>query len=299
MSIIKSFSVGNGDMFYINHNSDNFTTIDCCYEDADEASVNFDEIKALASKKGITRFISTHPDEDHILGLSDFCNTVGIVNFYCVENEATKTDETESFKKYCELRDSDKAFYLYNGCSRKWMNISDNERGSAGIQCLWPSTDNDDFKAELKLAKDGTAFNNISPIITYSVNNGVKAIWLGDMENVFLEKIKDEIDWPEVDILFAPHHGRESGKISSDVLKKLKPQVIVIGEAPSKNLDYYSGYNTITQNTAGSIVFDCDDSRVHVYVSNENYSVTFLDNDKKTNATYGHYIGSFTPIGAK
>lgn len=25
MSVIKSFSVGDGDMFYINHNSDNFT----------------------------------------------------------------------------------------------------------------------------------------------------------------------------------------------------------------------------------------------------------------------------------
>lgn len=35
MSIIKSFSAGNGDMFYINHNSDNFTTIECCYEDDD------------------------------------------------------------------------------------------------------------------------------------------------------------------------------------------------------------------------------------------------------------------------
>jgi hypothetical protein len=30
MSIVKSFSVGDGDMFYIKHNSDNFTTIDCC-----------------------------------------------------------------------------------------------------------------------------------------------------------------------------------------------------------------------------------------------------------------------------
>ena len=29
MSVIKSFSVGNGDMFYINHGSDNFTVIDC------------------------------------------------------------------------------------------------------------------------------------------------------------------------------------------------------------------------------------------------------------------------------
>lgn len=299
MSIIKSFSAGNGDMFYINHNSDNFTTIDCCYEDDDSRDENFGEIKTLASNKGVSRFISTHPDEDHILGLLDFCSTVGIVNFYCVKNEATKTDESESFKKYCELRDSDKAFYLHKGCSRKWMNISDDERGCAGIHCLWPITDNDDFKAELKLAKEGTAFNNISPIITYSVNNGVKAIWLGDMENVFLEKIKGKVDWPEVDILFAPHHGRSSGKISSDVLAKMKPQIVVIGKAPSKNLDYYSGYNTITQNSAGSIVFDCDDSRVHIYVSNESYSVAFLDNDKKINTSHGHYIGSFTPKRAK
>ena len=29
MSTIKSFAVGLGDMFYINHNSDNFTIIDC------------------------------------------------------------------------------------------------------------------------------------------------------------------------------------------------------------------------------------------------------------------------------
>lgn len=298
MSIIKSFSVGNGDMFYINHNSDNFTTIDCCYEDDDEGNY-FGEIKTLASSKGISRFISTHPDEDHIRGISDFCSTVGIVNFYCVKNEATKADETESFKKYCELRDSDKAFYLYKGCSRKWMNISDDERGSAGIHCLWPITDDEDFKAELKLAKEGISFNNISPIITYSVNNGVKAIWLGDIENVFLEKIKGKIDWPEVDIVFAPHHGRESGKISSDVLAKMKPQIVVIGEAPSKNLNYYSGYNTITQNSAGSIVFDCDNSRVHIYVGNSNYLVNYLDNDKKTNTSYGYYIGSFTPRGAK
>ena len=31
MSIIKSFSVGNGDMFYIEHNSDNFSVVDCFF----------------------------------------------------------------------------------------------------------------------------------------------------------------------------------------------------------------------------------------------------------------------------
>ena len=33
MSIIKSFAVGEGDMFYIEHNSDNFTVIDCYMHD--------------------------------------------------------------------------------------------------------------------------------------------------------------------------------------------------------------------------------------------------------------------------
>ena len=37
MSIIKSFSVGNGDTFYIKHGNDSFTVIDCCL---DESNIN-------------------------------------------------------------------------------------------------------------------------------------------------------------------------------------------------------------------------------------------------------------------
>ncbi|RGY89184.1 hypothetical protein DXA17_16360, partial [Ruminococcus sp. AM58-7XD] len=61
MSIVKSFSVGDGDMFYIDHNSDNFTTIDCCYSDDENKETNFEEMKEIADKKGIRSFISTHP----------------------------------------------------------------------------------------------------------------------------------------------------------------------------------------------------------------------------------------------
>lgn len=70
MSIVKSFSVGNGDMFYIDHNSDNFTTIDCCYENKDDKNRNFNEMKSRIENKSncMTRFISTHPDKDHING---------------------------------------------------------------------------------------------------------------------------------------------------------------------------------------------------------------------------------------
>lgn len=62
MSKVKSFSVGAGDMFYISHNSDNFTTIDCCLD----------------------------YDEDHISGLKEYDKEFNILNFHRVNNNTTK-----------------------------------------------------------------------------------------------------------------------------------------------------------------------------------------------------------------
>ena len=84
-------------------------------------------------------------------------------------------------------------------------------------------------------------------------------------------------------------------------MEKLNPQIIVIGEAPSKYLNYYPGYNTITQNSAGDIVFDCSGDKIHVYVSENNYSydTSFLSDEGLSNGAYGNYLGSFTPKGAE
>lgn len=287
MSIVKTLSVGNGDMFYIKHGTDNFTVIDCCIDDSNKEKI-LDEIKQQSSSKGMSRFISTHPDEDHIQGIGYLNSNWTINNFYCVENKATKEEEKESFKEYCKLRDSDKAFYVYKGCRRKWLNQDDTERGSSGINILWPETDNEDFIAELEKVKDGESPNNISMIFQY--NCAAKFLFMGDIETDFIEKVKDNIDFEEVHILFAPHHGRESGKIPSDVLEKINPKIIIIGEAPSKNLNYYNGYNTITQNSAGDITFEVVDKLINIYVSNSNYSVNFLKDKKKE--TFENYIGS-------
>lgn len=291
MSIVKSFSVGNGDMFYINHNTDNFTTIDCCYDHALNRLRIFNEIAETSKGKGITRFISTHPDEDHIKGLKEYNSRFGIVNFYCVDNEATKDEESEDFKEYCKLRDGEHHFYLSKGCGRKWMNESDDTRGSAGLFCLWPILSNPNYKEALKAAKNGESPNNISPIIRYSISDGATFLWMGDLETDFQEAIKDVVAWPKVDILFAPHHGRNSGKIPEDVLQKLNPKIIVIGEAPSKTLNYYNNYNTITQNSAGDITFECVDNKVHIYVSSDTYTVDYLRNEKLSNSL-GYYIGT-------
>lgn len=299
--IIKSFAVNDengegGDMFYIKHASSNFTIIDCCITEINREKI-VDEIKQMRKGKYVTRFISTHPDEDHICGLEYLDKQINILNFYCVENKAIKLDPSPSFSYYCKLRDDkDKHYYVYQGCKRKWMNDNDvldgKNYGSSGINFLWPDVTNKEFQNALALAKEGKAFNNLSPIFTYS--GCVKAMWMGDMEEDFLEKVKDQIKWPEIDILFAPHHGRKSGKVPNDILEKLNPTVIVIGEAPSKHLNYYQGYNTITQNSAGDITFQCSEDRFHIYTSkteykdNNNISCLFdLENNDK------NYLGFF------
>lgn len=289
MSQIRSYSVGVGDMFYINHGSDSFTIIDCCIDKNTKDHI-LAQVSALAKKKGITRFISTHPDEDHLQGLIELDEKIGIVNFYCVKNAATKPDESNDFIKYREFRDSEKAFHIFKGCNRKWMNQSDEVRKTSDIQILWPNTANEEFKKALKDAADGKSPNNISAVIKYSVEDGATFLWMGDLETTFMEAIEADIDLPKVDILFAPHHSRDSGRVPDSMLKKMQPKVIIVGEAPSEYLHYYPDYNTITQNSAGDIHFECNDGKVHIFTSND-YEVDFLD-DENWSLDGFHYIGT-------
>jgi beta-lactamase superfamily II metal-dependent hydrolase len=290
VSIVKSLAVGNGDMFYIRHGSDNFTIIDCCLSEEDQEGI-INELKAESRGKVIKRFISTHPDEDHIRGIVYLDDNMPIYNFYCVDNEATKYDETDSFKHYCALRDGSKAYYVSEGCTRRWMNLPSGERGSAGINIWWPDTSNPEFKNALQDAKDGIAFNNMSLIARYGAGNGARLLWLGDLETAFMASIEDHISLSPVQIVFASHHGRASGKIPDSWLDKLRPKIIVIGESPSRHLHYYSGYNTLTQNRAGDLTFDCSDQdRIHIYASSQEYGVDYLDDED--HSKYDYYIGT-------
>lgn len=154
MPRIKSFSVEKGDMFYIKHGSSNFTVIDCNLL-AERREIIVDEIIKESKSKDIRRFISTHPDDDHIHGLEYLNSRQQVLNFYCVDNEVTKDNPDEHFVFYCQLRDSDKAFKLKKGCRRCWMNEDDEVKryGQAGINVLWPIMGNSNYREALRLAK--------------------------------------------------------------------------------------------------------------------------------------------------
>ncbi|MCW2412923.1 MULTISPECIES: hypothetical protein [unclassified Sphingobium] len=292
MSIVKSFAVGNGDLFYIKHNSDNFTIIDCNLTGVRDDEI-IDELKAQSKGKGISRFISTHPDQDHFGGIEKLDAKMPIQNFYVVKNQAIKADETTSFKHYCSLKnDPKKAYYIYKGCKRKWMNETSEERATSGISILWPDTSNAHFVEALAECDAGESYNNTSAVIRYSLENGASVMWLGDLETEFMECIKDSIKLSKTTIVFAAHHGRASGKIPDSWLEILDPQIIVIGEAASRHLHYYTGYKKITQNKAGDITMDLAGDKVHFYVGSATYTNDALVDEGQSK--FPNYVGSLT-----
>jgi beta-lactamase superfamily II metal-dependent hydrolase len=291
VSLVKSFSVGHGDMYYIRHNSDNFTIVDCCLPQ-DRAGSMLTELRQRSSDRGIHRIISTHPDQDHISGLVQLDDVMPIANFYVVKNDVTKSTITADFRRYRELHDSSKAYHISRGCSRRWMNVSDDVRGAAGVHILWPILGDLDHESASSDAHDGLPPNNISAIVQYRLERGASVLGIGDLETDFMEKLVEKTSMPKIDILFAPHYGRTSGKVPRQWLQQMDPGLIVIGEAPSEYLHYYSGYRIITQNSAGDVLFDCSAGKVDVYVEDHAYAADSLTDEGLDHEFGLYYVGT-------
>ena len=306
MSLVKSFSFPKGetrgDMFYIKHGSDSFTVIDCYlltnsqYPENNRQKEIIDEI-VRQSKNRIRRFISTHPDNDHIAGIEELFRRWPTDNFYAVANSISSDEDDISLSKYIELK-ANFNFAIKRGIRRCWLNDSSDEHNSSGIVFHWPVLTNEDFTAALATVSQGGKVNNICPVFTYSLNGGPSYMWMGDLETEMQQVYYDVSDSiPHVNILFQPHHGRKSGAVPPKLLEALNPQLIIIGNAPSEHIDYGDSRMTITQNTSGDLLFDNEGEYVHIYSQNQvNNLPTCLVNVWGRNGTYydgtPYYCGS-------
>lgn len=302
MSIVKSYSFPDGDirgdMFYIKHESQNFTVIDCFLKDDGSKNARKDEIiKEIIEESSdrVRRFISTHPDNDHIAGIEILDDEWGIRNFYAVDNNRPKDKNDDSLTRYHELL-AKKNYPIARGIKRAWLNQKNDENSSSGIEFLWPDLNNEKFKQALELVSQGKEINNICPIFTYSIENGPTYMWMGDLETemqqVYYDTYKDDIH--EVDILFQPHHGRKSGSLPTDLLEALNPKLVIIGNAPSEHIDYGDSRQTITQNTAGDIYFENEGREVHIYTKNkiDNKPTCLKHKQGKGNVSGWQYAGT-------
>lgn len=302
MSIVKSFSFPDGDirgdMFYIRHNTQNFTVIDCFLKDDGGKNARKDEIiKEIKEESSgrVCRFISTHPDNDHIAGIENLDDEWKILNFYAVVNKRPKDYSDESLTRYHELL-AKKNYPIARGIRRVWLNRENEEHGCSGINFMWPNLNNEKFKQALELVSQGKEINNICPIFTYSIERGPVYMWMGDLETKMQQAYYDEYKGsiPKVDILFQPHHGRKSGAVPTELLEALNPRLIIIGNAPSEHIDYGESRQTITQNAAGDIYFENDENEVHIYTKNKinNKPTCLRQKQERANVPGWQYVGT-------
>lgn len=251
---VKSFSVGEGDMYTIldREQGGNLTVIDCCIS-ADRESEILSELRQDGPS---FRFISTHPDEDHIRGLAKLKDDIRVL--WACNNGIDEMFPSEDMKVYRQLFNSE--FTITAGSS-----IAYKKKG-IGIDFLWPKEDSVEFKNAVARAKETKkAYNNTSPILIYTYKGCASFMWMGDLSSDYLSSISKLVAWRHVDVLFAPHHGRD--RVPLEILGKLTPRLIVIGEAASDDIVYYDKYCEVCQNTAQDILFECDERKIHLFSS--------------------------------
>ncbi len=94
-----------------------------------------------------------------------------------------------------------------------------------------------------------------------------------------------------VDVLIAPHHGRDSGR-SYEFLDVVRPKLTLFGNAPSEHLAYDEWNRRdllfITNNQAGTVVLDITVDALSVFVAHEPFARAFV-RDRPYDT---HYDGS-------
>lgn len=305
MGIVHYLNVKNGDCSIIEHPSGHITVIDVCNarKDEDINSSNLFSIARIIDNKnfyqksnptnpitymqrhGITnvfRFILTHPDMDHMDGIKDFFEEFNPTNFWDIKNKCIKSDwgkgayRKEDWDFYCSIRDKKTEFQtkrltMYAETLGQFFNKNENgEKGGDGLYILSPTQN------LVNYANTCDDYNDTSYVILYRSKAG-KILFAGDSHDKTWEHILDNYssEVKNMDILIAPHHGRDSGR-SYEFLDIINPKLTLFGNAPSKHLSYGQWHrknlNTITNNQAGNIIIDTNKVQMQVYITNKNYA---------------------------
>ena len=310
MAKIHFLNVDEGDCSIIQHDNGHVTMIDICCGNIEKQQKTAEQIikEAAEGLRGnfnqkahptnpvdylknlninqIFRYIQTHPDMDHMDGLNNLFNNFSILNFWDTENSKTQDfDENGKSGRYLKIdwdcyqsvrkrTDNPKTLFYYDGDVRKYFAYND----SGTLQ--------DDYLKILapthKLLKDAEKvknWNDSSYVILYYIHNR-RILFCGDADEKtiahLMQNHKSEIS--NIDILIAPHHGRDSDKDFS-FLDIMKPKLTLFGNAKSKYLAYDEWNNRdlihIQNNQAGNILINilgdgkCQVSCIHQTFANE------------------------------
>ncbi len=315
MATIHFLNVNDGDCTVIKHNSGHVTVIDVCNAKTQESLESLREaVSAMIAKaeRGITgnfqqkkcpvnpisymhdhgissifRYIQTHPDMDHMDGITALFEAFSPLNFWDTDNKKEMLNSSwgsSSYSKkdwefYKRLRDAKpqhdpkpKRLALLSGTKRKFYNVGkDGSRGGDGLYILAPTQDLVDAAN-----KADDEYNDCSYVLLYRTGKN-RIVFGGDSHDDTWEHIlaKHGSDVTDIDLLIAPHHGRKSER-SYEFLDTLKPTLTFFGNARSEHLAYAAwrgrGLSIVTNNQANCMVVDAGTSPMTLYVTNENFA---------------------------
>lgn len=225
----------------------------------------------------VFRFILSHPDMDHMGGIKAFFSQFQVLNFWDTAN--TKKMGTfngspfsqEDWDFYQSLRKGQlgvKVLNHYCGANGTYWNEAPSGSGD-GLHILAPTPE---LVVEANECED---YNDCSYVLLYMTGER-KIVFAGDSHDKTWAHIlgKDRPWVTNIDLLIAPHHGRNSGR-SYDFLDVLHPKMTFFGNAPAEHLAYDAwnrrGLRYITNNQANCMVVDVGDT-MDVFVTNESFA---------------------------
>lgn len=228
----------------------------------------------------IFRFIITHPDMDHMDGIKDLYDEYFVRNTWDTDNKKELDLNNfgggynkDDWKFYKELREGKYA----NTTRLTYFDEND---------CLYWNQDNIKILAPSKELLKGAIksgdYNDSSYVILFTPpkkdGGKWKILFGGDTHDAswthIIEKYSDEVE--NIDVLFAPHHGRDS-KRDYSFLDILKPRVTLFGNASSEHLAYDKYPKPkITNNQAGYVVLDVTKTEITFYVKNLEFARDYI-----------------------
>lgn len=332
MAIIHFLNVKQGDCSIIRHNSGRITVIDVCNAKPPDTkaekltalmgmlekgiSGNFQQKKHPVnpisylqdhSIKEIFRYIQTHPDMDHMDGIKALFDEFSPDNLWDTDNKKEIDDTSWENSPYSEvdwqfyknLRDTKptegpKRLTLLDAAEGKYYNIGENNiPGGDGIFILAPNKELIDSANETD-----DDYNDCSYVLLFQSGSN-RIVFGGDSHDdtweYILDQYSDKVN--NVDLLIAPHHGRDSGR-SYKFLDTLKPTLTFFGNARSEHLAYSKWRNRelsyITNNQANCMVVDASKTPMSLYVTHENFAKRVNPGSSYDYALKAWYVGPIT-----
>ena len=237
----RTWNVQHGSAAYIRTPNGKHIVVDLGAESGD--SGGFSPLSYLKDQETsqLDLVVISHPHLDHI---EDILNFDQLNPRYLIRPKHLTDDDV-----WAKNRDADE---WVKQIIRKYIELNDEYKTCSSPQDDPRSPENNggvSIKTFIPKQSPHTNLNNHS-VVTVISYAGVKILIPGDNEPPSWDELLEQSDFKEaisdVNILVAPHHGRESG-FHSDLFNHFKPFVTIISDGPSLDTSATSRYSKVTE----------------------------------------------------